>query len=144
MEYTKLKNNVGRLLTGKGIQEEIRTVLIETQKQIDNSNKIKLEYLNWNKNPAIKEGAEKLRIFESAPNLTKKLDLNLLEPDSTKILEELGILQNPNNNVEGKIKGKTVYFRDFIDRMVNNGNNSDLEVIDAEIVKEPVRVRIRD
>jgi hypothetical protein len=152
MEYTKLKNSIGRLLKDKTLREEIKTIFIETQKQIDNSNKIKLEYLNWNRDPAIKEAAERLGIFENAPNPTNptvKLNLDLLDlldADSNKILEELGelgILQNPNP-IEKKIKGKTVYFRDFIDQMVDGDNKSDLDVIDAEIVKEPVRVKIID
>jgi len=143
VEYTKLKNSIGRLLKDKDIQEEIKKILIETQNQVDNSNKIKLEYLNWNRNPAIKEAAERLGIFENAPNPTEKLNLDLLDADSNKILEELGIFQKPNP-IEGKIKGKIVYFRDFIDKMVDSDNKSDLDVIDAEIVKGPVRVRIRD
>ena len=41
-----------------------------------------------------------------------------------------------------RTKGKTVYFRDFIDQIADDTDKADLDVIDAEIVKEPVRVRI--
>jgi len=36
------------------------------------------------------------------------------------------------------MKGKTVYFRDFID---DGDAKSGLDVIDAEIVEEPIRIR---
>ena len=140
-EYTKLKNSIGRFLKDKNFQEDIRNILIETQKQMDNSNKIKLEHLNWNKNLAIKEAAERLGIFENAPSATGPLTLDL-DPDLNKILEEFGLIKTPNTKT--RIKGKTVNFRDFVAGMVDDDNKSDLDVIDVEIVQEPVRIRIRD
>jgi hypothetical protein len=137
-----LKNNIVRLLKDKDLQEEIKNTFINIQKQMDNSNKITLEYLNWNKNPEIKEAAERLGIFENPPSVTRKPNLDLLDADLDKILENPGILQNSDS--KPRIKGKTVYFRDFIDQMSDNDNMSDLDVIDTEIVKEPVRIRLRE
>jgi hypothetical protein len=37
-----------------------------------------------------------------------------------------------------------VNFRDFLDRMGRDSNNSDFDIIDAEILKEPLRIRIKD
>ena len=143
-EYIKLKNIIGRFSKDKNFQEDIKNIFIETQKQMDNSNKIKLEYLNWNKNPAIKEAAERLGIFENAPSATGPLTLDTLDPDPdlNKILEEFGLIKTPNPKT--RIKGKTVNFRDFVAGMVDGDDKSDLDVIDAGIVQEPVRIRIRD
>ena len=140
-EYTKLKNRIGKLLKDQNFQKEIQTIFSETQKNIDNSNKIKLEHLNWNKNSAIKEAAEKLGIFENAPSATGPLNLDLLDPDPDvkKILEEFGLIETPNPKIP--VNGKTVNFRDFVDGI---DNELDFDVIDAEIVQEPVRIRIRD
>ena len=147
-EYTKLKNIIGRFLEDKNFQEEIKTILLDTQKRIDNSKKIKLEHLNWNRNPAIKEAAERLGIFENPTSATGPLSLDTLNPnpDLKKILEELNIIETPNPKtpIKTSMKGKTVNFRDFVEGMGDGDNKSDLDVIDAEIVQEPVRIRIRD
>jgi hypothetical protein len=148
VEYTKLKNSIGRFLKDKNLQEEMKNLLIKTQNQIDNSKKIKLEHLNWNKNPAIKEAAERLGIFESAPSATEPLNLETLDPDPDlkKILEEFGLIKTPNSKtpIKTRIKGKTVNFRDFVERMVDGDNKSDLDVIDAEIVQKSVQIKIKD
>jgi len=125
-------------------QKEMKTFFIDIQKNIDNSNKIKLENLNWNKNPAIKEAAERLGIFENAPNAIGKLNLDTLDPnpDLKKFLEESGIIGTETTNLKTRIKrkiGKTVNFKDFVDN-----NKSDLDVIDAEIVNKTVQIRIKD
>ena len=147
-EYTKFKQNIGRLFKDKNFQENIETIFIETQNNIKNSKKIKLEHLNWNKDPAVKEAAERLGIFKNAPSDTGPLTLDTLDPDPDlkKILQEFGLIETPNPKTPIKTspKGKMVNFRDFVDGMVDGDNKSDLDVIDAEIVKESVRIRIRD
>jgi len=142
-EYTKFKNSIRRLFKDENFQEEMRNLAIETQKQVDNSKKIKLEHLNWNKNPAIKQAAERLGIFQNAPSVHEPL---ILDPDLKKILEEFGLIETPNPKtlIKTSIKGKTVNFRDFIEETVSGNNKSDLDIIDAEIVKEPLRIRIKD
>lgn len=42
------------------------------------------------------------------------------------------------------MKGKTVYFKNLINQIADGDNKSDLGVIEPEIVKEPVRIRIRE
>jgi hypothetical protein len=142
-ECAKLQKAFKIFLERKDIKETIKTIFIDAQKQTDNSNKIKLEDLNWNKNPAIKQAAEQLGIFENAPNPTT-LSFDTLDPnpDLKKILKEFGLIKTPSPKT--RIKGKTVNFRDFVEGMVDSSNKSDLDVIDAEIVQEPIRIRIRD
>lgn len=139
VEYTKLLNNIRKWSEDEDIREEIKKFFIETQTRIDNSNKIKLESLNWNKNPEIKQAAERLGIFENPPVNNEKLNLDLLDPDSNKILEEIGIVQNPD--LIGEVKEKTVL--DILEQ-INRDNKADLGVIDAEIIKRPARVKIRN
>jgi len=154
VKFSKLKNMLNKLLNDEDIKETVGTILIETQKQVDNSNKIRLESfesLNWNKNPAIKEACERLGIFENTPHVTGKLNLDSLDPESTKILEELGFIKKPmgeiiqeevKEKVKKKIKGKTVYFKDFLDQTIDYDDGmSDSGIIDAEIVEEFIRIR---
>ncbi len=42
------------------------------------------------------------------------------------------------------IKEKTINFKDFVKRMVDGHDKSKLDVIDAEIVQEAVRIRVKD
>jgi hypothetical protein len=135
-EFKKLEN--------KDIQKKITNLVIEAQKQVDNSKKITIESLSWNKDPKIKKAAERLGIFENPPSATGKLNLDLLDADSNKFLEELGIdLKPPFKDRKPPMKGKTVYFRDFIDDgdAKSGLDVIDLDVIDAEIVEEPIRIR---
>lgn len=75
-------------------------------KKIENSNKRKLEDLNWNKNPEIQEAAERLGIFENPPNPTGKLNLDLLDSDTKKILEDV----KSQTLFKEKVKGKRFIF----------------------------------
>lgn len=155
VKFSKLQNMLSKLLNDKEIQDTItiQTILIDTGKQIDNSKKITIESLNWNTNPKIKEAAERLGIFKNSPHVTGKLHLDPSDPKSTTILEELGIIKNPiggimqeevTAKVKEKVKGKTIYFRDFIDRMVDDGDMLDPGIIDTEIIEKPIWIRIRD
>jgi hypothetical protein len=79
----------------------LEDIIIEANKKLDanqkihNSNKIILENLNWNKNPAIQEAAEKLGIFQNPPDPSGNLSLDLLSPETDQILEEFDIIKNP-------------------------------------------------
>lgn len=152
IQFLQLKNRFNELLKDEEIREEIQTLLIDTQKKINNSNKIKFESfesLNWNKNPEIKEAAERLGIFENAPHLTGELNLNPEDPDSIKILQELNIPTKPTKPIKEIVKGevqkkntgKTVYFRDFVKQISDDSDMSDSGIIDAEFIKEPIRIR---
>jgi hypothetical protein len=143
-EYNKFKSNIRKFLSDENFQDEVKNRIIEIQKRIRNSN---LEDLNWNKNPELKEAAERLGIFENAPSATGPLNLDTLDPDPelNKILEEFGIIKKSNPKIhKTRRRGKTVYFRDFVAGMVDSDNESDLGIIDAEIIQEPERIRIRD
>lgn len=58
-------------------------------------------------------------------------------------MKEFDLIKTPKSKAGIKIKGKTVYFRDFIKGIVDSDNKSDLDVIDAEVV-QPLRIRIRE
>jgi len=141
-DYTKFRENISICLTDKIFQGNLERTLIRTQKRIDNSNKIKLEHLNWNKNPAVKEAAERLGIFENVPSVTDQLTSDTLDPHLNKIFEEVGL--NEKLSTKTRIKGKTINFINFVKGMVDGHDKSGLDVIDIEIVQEPVRIQIRD
>jgi len=147
-EYAKLLNNICKnsniFLRDKESQKEFKAIFIEAQKEIDNSKAIKLEYLNWNKNSAIKEAGERLKIFENPPSATRSITLETVDSnfDLAKILENFGLIKTLKSKMG--IKGKIIHFRDFIERMTDGDNKLDLDVIDAEILKGPARIKIKD
>lgn len=51
------------MLKDKRLQEEFTKFLETIQNQKNNPNAIKLDNLNWNKNPEIREATERLGIF---------------------------------------------------------------------------------
>ena len=144
IEYIKLKKNISkiyRIVKDENSIKEVTNIFLEAQKQIDNSEAIKLESLNWNKNPA-----ERLGIFENPPCANKPLKLDTLDPNPEleKMLEELGIRTKPNPRKF--TKAKTCNFRDFIRKIIESNDESDLDVIDVDVkpVEEPLSIRIRD
>jgi hypothetical protein len=140
--YNKFLENIHICLKDKISQKDIQSIIISAQKEIDNSKSIKLSHLNWNKNRAIKEAAERLGIFESAPIFTGQFTSDTLDPGLNKILEEFGLSEKLST--KASIKGKLINFRDFVKKMVDDHDKSTLDLIDAEIIQEPIRIRIRD
>jgi len=59
LEHRKFQNQVTKFLNNK----ELHSLVVPADK------KLKLETLNWNKKPALKETAERLGVFEETPNL---------------------------------------------------------------------------
>jgi hypothetical protein len=69
-----------------------------------------------------------------------------------KMKEELGLIENPpekqlkeiiHRKVKRKPKGRTGFFRDFIEEIPYEGTDLlDSDIIDAEILKEPIRVKL--
>jgi hypothetical protein len=64
--------------------------------------------------------------------------------------KELGLIENPTSEqleqiintrkIKKKPKGKTVYFKDFINQISEDPDN----IIDAEIVKEAIKVKVEN
>ena len=65
-----------------------------------------------------------------------------------RMKEELGLVENPTpeqleeiiHNRKIRNKGKTVYFKDFIKEIAEDPD----DIIDAEIVKEAIKVKVKN
>ena len=61
-----------------------------------------------------------------------------------RMKEELGLVENPTpeqlEQIINKPKGKTVYFKDFINQIAEDPD----DIIDAEIVKEAIKVKVKN
>lgn len=97
-KYQEILKISTRLAKDKEFKERVTSNMHELGKQIEkNIQRIKLQNLNWNKNPEIKQAAERLGIFENPPKIDGPLHLDTLDfnLELEKMLENLGLLQKP-------------------------------------------------
>ena len=104
-----------------------------------NSGTLKMEPLDFDEKSALKH------------DFNLKSDEDFEEFIKTRMKEKFGLIENPTEeqlqeiikgNVKRKPKGKTVFFRDFIDENHYEGANlSHSDIIDAEILEEPIRMK---
>jgi len=135
-EYLKFKKVINKILDEDNLKETLRAVFLEDEGPVSSSSRIEMGPPDLDKNPTLKHdfsGKSSEELDEFIKERLKK-DFGLVENPTETQLEE--IIQR---KVTGKPKGKTVYFRDFIEEI--SDSESDLGIIDAEIIEEPIRVR---
>jgi hypothetical protein len=101
--------------------------------------RLKMEALDFDEKSALKH------------NFNLKLDEDFEEFIKARMKEELELIENPTEEqlqeiiqrkINKKSKGKTVFFGDFIDEnSYEGGDFSHSYIIDAEILKEPIRMK---
>ena len=141
-EYSDFKKLVNQMLEDEELKERIRAFFLEGD--VENlTPRLEMEPLDFDKNPLLKYD------FES------KSGEDLEQFIKDRMEKELGLIENPTETqleeiiqrkVKRKPKGKTVFFQDFIDELNSNGSElSDIDdIIDAEILEEPIRIKLDD
>lgn len=134
-EYPKLKNFVNELLQDEEIKSTIRAVVVDEEIIIPSTS---IEMKPWDSGK------------NSMPEFNFESDQTLEEFTKSKLKEELGLVENPTHKQIQEIvqrakrktrrKGKTVYFKDFIEKIAEDPDN----IRDAEIINKPIRNRIRN
>ena len=86
----------------------------------------------------------------SLPEFDFKSNQTFEEFKKARMEEELGVIENPtqeqleqiihSRKINRKPKEKTVYFKDFVDEIVEGP----VDIIEAEIVNEPIRVKVKN
>jgi len=123
------------LLQDEEIRRNLQAIFIE-RKGTRPTTFIELEFLDSNKN--------------SLPEFNFNSDQTIDEFVKARMEEELGLVENPTQKQLEEIikriksktrpKGKTVYFKDFIDEIAKGPDN----ILDAEIVNQPIRAIIKN
>lgn len=132
-EYSNFKKMVNKMLDDDDLKETIRAFFTEGEGPTLSSGRLKMGPPDFDENPALKYDF----------NLKSGEDLE--EFIKARMKEDLGLIENPTETqleeiIQRKVKGKTVYFRDFIEPY-DGADLSDSDIIDAEILEEPIRVR---
>lgn len=138
-EYLKFKNMLNKMLDDDDLKETLRASFLEGEGPASSSSRIEMGPPDLDKNPTLKH------------DFSGKSSEELEEFIKEKVKKEFGLVENPTEAeleeiIKGKVKrkpkGKSVYFRDFIDEIPDyDVDISDSDIIDAEIIEEPIRVR---
>nr|WPV76512.1 hypothetical protein [Naviculales sp.] len=135
-EYFNFKRMINKMLDDDELKETIRASFIKGEVK-----GLEMKPLDFDKNPALKY------------NFDSKSGKHFEEFIKSRMENALGLIENPTKTQleeiihrKGKIKskGKTVFFRDFIDAEGADLLDTDLidEIINAEILEEPIRIKL--
>ena len=144
-DYSEFKKLVNKMLKDEELKQTIRSFYMEMEVPTTTPREMKKSLLEMEPLDSDKN---------SLPEFNFKSDQTFEEFMKSRMEEELGLVENPTQEQLEEIihrrkinrKGKTVYFQDFIDEN-EIADFSDLDsigpddIIDAEIVKEPIRVK---
>ena len=140
----KFRRNASKMLEDKCFQEEFTKFLETIQNQNNNPNAIKLDNLNWNKNPEIREATKRLGIFENQPSALGKINLDMDDPVIKEMAEEFGLFKKSKINSKKLFKAKPIYFRDFVNDVLDSDSESNLDSINVKIMEDPLRIKIKN
>lgn len=135
-DYAAFKKLVTQMLEDDELKQTLPAFFMEGE--VPKANLIEMKPLDSDKNP--------LPEF----NFDLQSDQTPEEFIKARMEEELGLVENPTQEqleeiihrrkINRKPKGNTVYFRDFIDEIAEGPD----DIIDAKIVKEPIRVQVKN
>jgi hypothetical protein len=130
-DYSKFKKLVNQMLEDNELKQTIRAFFIEGE--VSTTTGIEMKPWDPVKNPL--------------PEFNFDSDQTFEDFIKSRMEEEFGLVENPTSEQLEKIihrkskpKGKTVYFKDFIDKIAKDRD----DIIDAEIVKEPIRFKVKN
>lgn len=130
-DYSKFKKLVNRMLEDDELKQTIRAFFIEGE--VPTTTGIEMKPWNSDKNPLPEFNFDSDQTFEEFIKARKE-ELRLVENPTSEQLEEI------IHNRKIRNKGKTVYFKNFIKEIAEDPG----DIIDAEIVKEAIKVKVKN
>lgn len=134
-DYSKFKKLVNQMLEDDELKQTIRAFFMEGEVPTTTTS-IEMKPLDSDKNSLQEFNFKSDQTFEEFIKARMKEELGLVENPTQEKLEEI---IHPRK-IKTKPKGKTVYFKDFIDEIAEGPD----DIIDAEIVNEPIRVKVKN
>ncbi len=133
-DYLKFKKLVKQMLDDDEIKQTIQAFFLEGEPQ--KTTPIEMKPLYSDKNDLAEFNFESDQTFEEFIKARMKEELGLVENPTQEQLEQI----IHRRKINTKPKGKTVYFKDFINEITEGPD----DILDAEIVKEPIRVQVKN
>ena len=134
-DYSEFKKLVNQMLEDDELKKTIRAFFIEGE--VPTTTGIEMKPWDSDKNPLSEFNIDSDQTFEEFIKARMKEELGLVENPTPEQLEE--IIQKKVTR-KRKPKGKTVYLKDLIDEIAEDPD----DIIDAEIVKEAIRVKVKN
>ena len=133
-DFSKFKKLVNKMLEDDELKQTIQAFFVEGEV----STPIGIEMKPWDsdKNPVLEFNLDSDQSFEEFIKVRMKEEFGLVQNPTPEQIEE--IIQT--RKIKKKPKGKTVYFKDFINQIVEDPDN----IIDAEIVKKDIKVKVKN
>lgn len=135
-DYAKFKKLVTQMLEDDELKQTIQAFFMEGE--VPKANLIEMKPLDSDKNtlPEFNFDLQSDQTPEEFIKARMEGELGLVENPTQEQLEEI----IHRRKIDRKPKGKTVYFKDFIDEIAEGPD----DIIDAEIVKEHIRVQVKN
>jgi hypothetical protein len=131
-DYSKFKKLVNQMLEDDELQETIRAFVMESE--VPTTTGIEMKPWDSDKNLRPEFNFDSDQTFEEFIKARMKEELGLVQDPTPEQLEEI------IHNRKIRNKGKTVYFKDFINPIAEDTD----DIIDAEIVKEAIKVKVKN
>ena len=122
------------MLEDDELKQIIRTFFLEGK--VSTATCIEMKPQDSDKNPLPEFHFDSDQTFEEFIKARMKEELGLVKNRTPKQLEEI----INTKKIKNKPKGKTVYFKDFINKIAEDPDH----IIDAEIVKEAIKVKVKN
>lgn len=133
-DYSKFKKLVNKMLDDDELKQTIQTFFLEGE--VPTTTGIEMTSWDSDKNPLPEFNFDSDQTFEEFIKARMKEELGLVENPIPEQLEEI----IHTRKIKKKPKGKTVYFKDFINQIAEDPD----DIIDAEIVKEAIKVKVKN
>lgn len=122
-DYPKFKKLINKMLEDDELKQTIRAVFLE--EEVPTITGIEMKPWDLDKNPLPEFNFDSDQTFEKFLKARTKEEFKEI-PHTRRI--------------KNKLKGKTVYFKDFINQIAEDSD----DIIDAEIVKEAIKVKVKN
>ena len=134
IDYSKFETLINKMLEDDEIKPTIRAVFVEGE--VPTVPSIEMKPWDSDKNPLPKFNFDSDQTFEEFIKARMEKELGLVDNPTPEQLEK--IINTRKSKM--KPKGKTVYFKDFINQIAEDSD----DIIDAEIVKEAIAVQVKN
>lgn len=134
IDYSKFKKLVNKMLEDDELKQTIRTFLFEGE--VPTTSGIEMTSWDSDKNTLPEFNFNSDQTFEELIQARAKEELGLVENSTLEQLEKI----IHTRKIRKRPKLKTVYFKNFINQIIEDPDN----IIDAEIVKKAIKVKVKN
>lgn len=136
-EYSKFETLITTILEEDDeLKQTLQTVFLKQEQETSKTPRIEMKPWDSEKNPLPEFNFDSAQTPEEFIKARMKNEFGLVENPTPEQISELV----NTKKIKEKIKGKTVYFTDFIKKRNENPDN----IIDAEIVQETIEVKVKN